>query len=88
VQGHKRVAGRPPAFPEAAARRAASGTVALYYTIRADGSVADVVRLTSGDPDLEKASVDAVSGWRYEPMKLNGIPVDTNNIIVFSFRYH
>jgi TonB family protein len=88
VEGYKRIAGRWPAFPDAARNRAASGTVTLYYTIRSDGAVADIVPLSPGDPDLEKASVDAVSAWRYEPMKLNGVPVETNNIIVFTFRYH
>jgi TonB family protein len=87
VQGFKRVSGTPPAYPGAAAKRGSSGTVALFGTVKADGTLAGLVPLSSADPDLLKASMDAVGSWRYEPMMLDGIPVETNTTIVFNFRY-
>jgi hypothetical protein len=87
VEGFKRVSGTPPAFPAAAVKRGAAGTVALFGTIRIDGTLAAIHPLASPDPDLLKASLDAVSGWRYEPMRLDGVPVETSTTIVFNFRY-
>jgi outer membrane biosynthesis protein TonB len=45
VEGFKRVSGTPPAFPVEAAKRGASGTVALFGTVRTDGALAEVTPL-------------------------------------------
>ena len=86
VEGHKRLSGKWPPYPEAAAARNASGRVALFARVRLDGSLGDVVTLGAADPDLEKAARDAVATWKYSPMKLDGIPVETATTIVFEFR--
>jgi TonB family protein len=85
VEGFKRISGTAPAFPAAAAERGASGTVVLFGTVRTDGTLGAVVPLTSPDPDLLKESINTVSGWRYEPMRLDGVPVETDTTIVFNF---
>jgi TonB family protein len=86
VEGFKRLSGWMPRYPEAAAARNASGTVALFARIRLDGSPGDVATLGAADPDLEKAARDAVASWRYAPMKLDGMPVETSTIIQFDLR--
>ena len=87
VEGFERVSGTPPAFPAAAVKRGASGAVALFGTVKLDGTLAAIIPLASPDPDLLQASLDAVNRWRFEPMRLDGVPVETNTTIVFNFRY-
>jgi len=87
VQGLKRLSGRMPAFPEAARKRGASGSVVLYSTVKADGAVGDITVLESPDPDLEKEAREASKTWKFEPMKLNGQPVECGYVSVFHFRY-
>ncbi|HWQ52827.1 MAG TPA: TonB family protein [Bryobacteraceae bacterium] len=87
VEGLKRLSGRMPPFPQAAAARGVRGTVVLYGTIRTDGSVASITVLESPDPELEKAAVEAWKTWKYEPMKLNGQPVECRELYGFDFQY-
>jgi TonB family protein len=87
VDGLKRLSGRMPAWPEAARKRGAAGAVVLYATVRTDGSIGDITVLESPDPDLENEAVEAYKTWKYEPMKLNGQPVETQQVFVFNFRY-
>jgi len=87
VEGFKRVSGTPPAFPTAAVKRGASGTVVLFGTVKTDGTLSAILPLADPDPDLLQASLAAVSGWRYEPMRLDGVPVETSTTIVFNFGY-
>jgi len=87
VEGFKRVSGTPPAFPAAAVKRGASGTVVLFGTVKSDGTLSAILPLASPDPDLLQSSLAAVSGWRYAPMRLDGVPVETSTTIVFNFGY-
>ena len=47
----------------------------LEARINRDGSVA-VLRVLRSIPLLDTAAVDAVSQWQYEPVLLNGVPID------------
>jgi TonB family protein len=87
VEGLKRVSGRMPAWPEAAVQRGAAGAVVLYATVKTDGSMADVTVLESPDPDLEHEVVEAYNTWKYQPMKLDGQPVESRQVLVFNFQY-
>ena len=63
------------------------GTVNLHAVIGMDGTPLSLqVINTDVDPDLARASIEAVSKWRYSPTLLNGQPieVDTNITIVFT----
>ena len=42
--------------------------------------------MTTVHPDLARAAVEAVGGWRYEPTLLHGVPVDTRMTINVTFR--
>jgi len=87
VEGLKRTGGRMPAWPEAAARRGASGVVALHATVKADGTVANVLVLEAPDPDLEREALEAFQTWKFQPMKLDGQAVECRQVFVCQFRY-
>ena len=66
----------PPQYPRAALRSASSGTVHLRVDVAANGSVANVaVARGSGSRELDRAAVNAVRRWRFEPARRNGEPV-------------
>jgi protein TonB len=47
------------------------GVVILEATVSDKGNVTDV-RVLRSQPLLDKAAVDAVRQWRYQPLQLNG----------------
>ena len=63
-----------PVYPEIARRAGVSGMVILEAVINPNGNVTDVNVLRS-IPLLDKAAMDAVRQWKYEPALLNGVPV-------------
>lgn len=70
------VASPPPDYPRAALRSSASGTVLLRVDVAADGRAVNVaVSRGSGNRDLDRAAVNAVRRWRFEPARRNGEPV-------------
>jgi TonB family protein len=78
----------PPKYPESARKRGATGTVLVRALVTKDGTVGRVVvpRGKGVDPDLERAAVDAVRQWTFEPAKKNGTPVDVYVMIPVKFR--
>jgi protein TonB len=73
-----------PAYPNVARRARIGGTVVLEAVITAEGQVADV-RVATSAPLLDDAAVTAVRRWRYEPARLNHIPVAVPVIINVAF---
>jgi TonB family protein len=73
-----------PTYPESAKRAHIEGVVLLTCLIGTDGSVKqlDVVR---GQELLVQAALEAVSQWKYEPLKLNGqaIQEETSVRVIF-----
>ena len=70
---------------EARDNRGIHGAVALSATIQTDGTLTDIVTLESPDTELEQVCRASVQQWRYAPMKLDGVPVRSNTLIVFQF---
>jgi TonB family protein len=66
-----------PVYPEAAGVSGRAGTVDLEFTVRADGSVSDVV-VSQADPPgvFDSAATDAVRKWRFKPPLRDGHSVD------------
>ena len=58
----------PPAYPAEAMRRRQEGTVRLVVHVSADGTPV-LVELagSSGHPSLDKAALNAVRQWRFNP---------------------
>lgn len=81
----KLLSGRPPAVPGSVRQRGIYGVVALYATIQTDGTLADTVTLEAPDAELEQVCRASVQQRRYDPMKLDGVPLRSNTLIVFEF---
>ncbi len=87
VQATKLVAMPKPAYPESARQAGVEGTVLMQAVISTGGSLLGLSALnTMVDPELAKAAMEAVSGWRYEPTLLNGVPVEVITTITVNFR--
>jgi TonB family protein len=76
-----------PVYPPMAKAAGISGSVELQFTIAADGKVRDVTA-PKGNPLLIGAAVQAVKSWRYQPARLNGIPVEAQSTTIFNFKPH
>ncbi|HEY6878093.1 MAG TPA: TonB family protein, partial [Polyangiales bacterium] len=59
----------PPIYPELHLAHGEHPTVVLKITVLADGAVADVsIEHTAGD-DFDRAAIEAVQRWRFEPAR-------------------
>ena len=67
-----------PVYPPAAKKAGIQGNVRVRVTINKDGSVMDIWVL-SGNPQLVKASLEAVEQWRYAPSKEVRVTIVTIN---------
>ena len=76
-----------PVYPPTASGRHAQGTVVLHAFIGKDGHIQDLQVVSSPDPDLATAAVDAVSQWTYRPYMLNGSPVSVETAIKVNFTF-
>ena len=62
-----------PIYPQRAVRRGITGRVKVEFTVAVDGSTRDieVVESSSGGV-FARASIRAISEWRYEPRQVRG----------------
>ncbi|MGW8127305.1 MAG: energy transducer TonB [Stenotrophomonas sp.] len=66
----------PPSYPPAALRRGESGTVVVRVDVDASGMPLDArIIQRSGSRDLDRAALEAVRGWRFQPAQSNGQPM-------------
>ena len=77
-----------PAYPAAAMRRGESGTVVVEVEVDAAGVPVSVeVGQRSGSRDLDRAAVQAVSGWRFAPARdAAGNPVPGRIAVPIDFK--
>lgn len=74
----QRIAYTPPAYPPRAAARGLEGWVDIEFTVGADGTVRDAaVKAAEPAGTFDRAALNAVERWRYEPRLINGAAVDT-----------
>lgn len=67
-------------YPEAALRNGVQGYVDVQFTITAQGTVTNVAVVRSAPDDIfDRAAVDAVSRWRYDPRVVDGRPVESQS---------
>ena len=76
----------PPKFPASTRGRSMSGWVELEFTVLTDGKTGDVV-VTNSSPrkTFDKAAVDAVEQWRYEPVVRRGKVVEQRAAVRIRF---
>jgi TonB family protein len=86
VQGGKLIEEKKPDYPESARARGIEGAVLLEVVISMEGVPLNWKVLSSPDPDLSQAAIDAVRQWRYEPTLLNGEPIEVLTTISVRFR--
>ncbi|MBK6333013.1 MAG: energy transducer TonB [Thermomonas sp.] len=76
----------PPRYPPEALRRNIGGSVRVQATVAADGSVERLdLAQSSGNRDLDRAALEAVRRWRFQPAQRNGQPVSATVIIPLEF---
>jgi TonB family protein len=73
-----------PIYPLEARQRVVQGAVVMKATIAADGSVKNF-KITNGDPILRNAARDAVTQWRYDPARVEGVAFAVDTTITLSF---
>lgn len=83
----QRIAYTAPVYPQVAVSARIEGIVILEATIDAQGVVQNVTVLRSL-PMLDRAAIEAVKQWRYQPTRLNGqaIPIIMTVTVHFSLR--
>jgi protein TonB len=74
-----------PRYPELAKIGHVSGVVELLAVIGIDGRIREL-KITTGNPLLAGAALQAVRTWIYEPTMLNGEPVEVIAPITVTFR--
>jgi protein TonB len=78
-----------PRYPRVAERKGIEGSVNVEFTVAPDGRTRDVVVRESTPPVIfDKAAVEAVSQWVFEPVVRDGeaVSVRTNAKIQFSMK--
>ena len=76
-----------PKYPPETMEEHIDGEVVLYAIIRKDGTIDSVQLVRSLDPRLDKAAIDALAQWRFEPGTRAGEPVDLEAVIHVPFEY-
>ncbi|MCL1633548.1 energy transducer TonB [Luteimonas sp. SX5] len=75
-----------PDYPRDAQRRGQSGRVLLRVDVAADGSVANVDFVQrSGTPELDRAAMNAVRKWRFNPARRDGKAVASSVNVPIDF---
>jgi periplasmic protein TonB len=77
----------PPRYPGAALRRGESGTVLVRVEVDTAGMPAGVALVQrSGSRDLDRAAMEAVRGWRFQPAQRNGQAIAASLVIPIDFK--
>lgn len=59
-----------PHYPEAARREGGEGVVTLRFEVLASGTVGRIqIQRSTGRQDLDRAAMDAIKTWRFEPAR-------------------
>ena len=85
IQSQKLLQAPKPAYPPIAKQARIQGTVTLQAIIAPDGTVQRLSLLTSANPLLTPAAMDAVKHWVYQPTLLNGEPVTVATTVDVTF---
>ncbi len=75
-----------PQYPPQATRRGLEGWVQIRFTISTAGSVKEAIVVASSHSMFERAAVQAVNKWKYQPQMQAGQPVEApGNQVVLRF---
>lgn len=76
-----------PVYPERARRAGIEGMVMLRIRTDNEGNVNSIEVLRSDSTILNKAAIDAVEQWKYQPMYKNGNPIPIVTIVAVKFKF-
>jgi len=76
----------PPVYPESARAAGHEGMAVVRAVISTEGKVLSASTLSGVPPDLAEAAEQAVRAWQYEPLLLNGQPVEAMTTVQVNFR--
>ncbi|MBM3297012.1 MAG: energy transducer TonB [Candidatus Aminicenantes bacterium] len=74
-----------PVYPPEAKEKNLEGMVVINARIDTQGNVSDVMVLKSSGEIFNAAAIEAVKGWKYEPMVLEGKPRDAIFTVTIRF---
>jgi protein TonB len=76
----------PPAYPADALRRRVEGRVMLRVSVAPSGAVdAATIEATSGSLSLDRAALEAVLAWKFEPARRAGVNVSAVVLVPIRF---
>jgi TonB family protein len=75
-----------PTYPEKARQARKEGTVTLELIVEKDGSVSGVHVVKGVDKDIDRAAIEAVNQWKFEPGTYQGKVVDVDLTLTVNFR--
>jgi TonB family protein len=75
-----------PVYPEKARQSRAQGTVVLNLVVRTDGTATNVRAVSGPSDELNRAAIDAVTQWKFDPATYEGKPVDVEMTVQVNFR--
>jgi protein TonB len=73
-----------PIYPPAALAAQVQGVVIAEVLLGTDGSVLEA-RILRSIPLLDQAALDAVYQWKFEPVLLNGSPIEAYMTVTINF---
>jgi protein TonB len=82
----RKISGNPVRYPDVAQRLRLQGAVRIEAVITEGGEPAEIHVLESAGDVLDKAVVDAVRRWRFEPATKDGVKVRTRWQFRWQFR--
>lgn len=78
---------RPPRYPPQALRRREEGEVVLRVLVDADGNPAQIeIEKSSRSRLLDRAAMDAVKTWKFNPGIRNGQPIQGWVLVPINFK--
>jgi TonB family protein len=75
-----------PVYPEPLRQRRVQGEVLLEAVISPSGCVTGIKVVRGVEPGLDIAALHAVTGWRFTPTLLDGVPVPVIMTVTVTFR--
>ncbi|MDP6941367.1 MAG: energy transducer TonB [Planctomycetota bacterium] len=78
----------PPVYPRSARRLGLEGVVRVWVLVRVDGTVQDLgIEASSGHEALDRASISAISKWKFFPAEDPTGEIASRTIIQIRFQY-
>lgn len=84
LQQPKLLSSVAPVYPPVARAQHVQGDVVIDAIIDAAGKVS-ATKVVSGNPLLQKAAIDSLLLWQYQPAKLNGEPIPIHINVTLAF---